>query len=161
MPYMLRSAYDTDASSRWGKPFAQTIYRDVEFPDDATLSMLHVAIIGAMRWTNTVMRARMGLNSIRLITSWGGSQPRNSTMSSHVGIQLWYTSHDVGAAARVIRDGIDERDVPVAHARVDDLDGAVHACDVRGRLVKGAHSVLECIDYFAGGVAQDIGVLGL
>lgn len=57
MPYMLRSAYDTDASSRWGKPFAQTIYRDVEFPDDATLSMLHVAIIGAMRWTNTVMRS--------------------------------------------------------------------------------------------------------
>ena len=37
MPYVLRSAYDTDASPRWGKPFAQTIYLDVEFPDDATL----------------------------------------------------------------------------------------------------------------------------
>lgn len=29
MPYVLRSAYNTDASPRWGKPFAQTIYLDV------------------------------------------------------------------------------------------------------------------------------------
>lgn len=53
MTSVLRIAHDTDSSPRWGKPFAQTIYRDVEFPDDATLSMLHVAIIGAMRWTNS------------------------------------------------------------------------------------------------------------
>lgn len=52
---MLRIAHDTDSSPRWGKPFAQTIYRDVESPDDATLSMLHVALIGAMRWTNSYL----------------------------------------------------------------------------------------------------------
>ncbi|MFW9128046.1 hypothetical protein ACOJAI_12505 [Corynebacterium striatum] len=53
MTYVLRIAHDTDSSPRWGKPFAQTIYRDVEFPDDATLSILHLAIIGAMRWANS------------------------------------------------------------------------------------------------------------
>lgn len=53
MTYVLRSALETDASPRWGTPFAQTIYRDMEFPDDATLLTLHVAINGAMWWTNS------------------------------------------------------------------------------------------------------------
>ena len=33
MPYVLRIVHVTDASPRWGTPFAQTIYRDGEFPD--------------------------------------------------------------------------------------------------------------------------------
>ncbi|KXB53404.1 hypothetical protein HMPREF3227_01613 [Corynebacterium sp. CMW7794] len=43
MSYALRVALDTDASPHWGTPFTQTIYRDMEFPDGATLSTLHVA----------------------------------------------------------------------------------------------------------------------
>lgn len=48
MTYVLRSAHDTDATPRWGTPFAQTVYRDVEFPD---LDALFAGITNAVMQT--------------------------------------------------------------------------------------------------------------